>query len=195
MRTPEEAYQLVVHWQMKEDAMAKILHPHQYGALRIILDSISRFLSTDKTILRYLIVLGVGEALVENPLNPQLDTRSLFNTLSTIVRAIFNQLWPLVEKHLAMKNAFKLDDIFLMTLLDNIKPVIKAVCEQITRILNKGVNDINLMVNKYQQGINRVNFTKDGKITEIARKSFLIKPSYGLFRWAEQQTKLVDPPE
>ena len=169
----EKELKLEVHWQNLEDARTKLLHPYQYGVTRYICDSLSAFLSTDITTLKYLIMKGIGCSLTKND-----PTQSdLAQSIRQITKSIYTQIATEAQK---INSNFYIDSALDLTIFEALKPVVTNVINRVNKIIARGITTMQNMAKQYREGIGRVNFK--GETIKEAAKTFKIKPSKGFYR-------------
>lgn len=169
----DEELKLEVHWQNLEDARTKLLHPYQYGVTRYICDSLSAFLSTDLTTLKYLIMKGIGCSLAQDD-----PTHSeLAYSIRQITKSIYTQIAIEAQK---IDSTFYLGDELDLIIFETLKPVVKNVVDRVNKIIARGVTTMQNMAKQYREGIGRVNF--QGRTIQAASKTFKIRPSKGFYR-------------
>lgn len=179
----KELTQIVVHWQNIEDARTKLLHPYQYGVVRYICDSLSQFLSTDLTTLKYLIMKGIGCTMVA-------DDNKNFSELANSVRQITQSIYTQIAAEAKAINInFYMGEDLAATIFETVKPVVRDVVNRVNRIISRGITSTQLAAKQYREGIGRKNFT--GNTAKVAAKTFKIRPSKGLFRIPTQQNSAL----
>lgn len=163
----------MVHWQNVEDARTKLLHPYQYGVTRYICDSLTSFLSTDTTTLKYLIMKGIGCSLITNdPMQSELA-----QSIQQITKNIYLQIANEAKK---IDSTFYIDSALDLTIFEALKPVVTNVVNRINKIIARGITTIQNMAKQYREGIGRVDFK--GQAIKANVKTFKIKASKGFYR-------------
>lgn len=169
----EKELKLVVHWQNLEDARTKLLHPYQYGVTRYICDSLSTFLSTDLTTLKYLIMKGISCSLTkDDPMQSDLA-----QSIQQITKSIYTQIANEAQK---IDSNFYIDSALDIAIFESLKPVVANVVNRVNKIIARGITTMQNMAKQFREGIGRVNFK--GETIGAATKTFKIKPSKGFYR-------------
>ena len=131
------------------------------------------FLSTDITILKYLIIKGISCSLAkDDPMQSDLA-----QSIRQITKSIYTQIANEAQK---IDSNFYLDSALDLTIFEALKPVVTNVVDRVNKIIARGITTIQNMAKQYREGIGRVNFK--GETIKAAAKTFKIKPSKGFYR-------------